>query len=146
MVKLIDYNVGKLLKFLDAKNLTNNTIVVFSSDHGDLLLEHGKFDKGVPYKTSAGVPMIFRWPGKINRKVIKTAYSSVDFAPTLLNLLGINTDSMGFPGLDFSGDLINDNVGDDDEQLRFIDDSGGRWAAAVNKRYKLVLSKSYSPP
>ena len=146
MVKVIDSNVGKIMNVLKELQIKRNTMVVFTSDHGDLLGEHGRFDKGVPYKTSAGIPLIIQWPREIKKgTIIKTAQTNIDFAPTLLNLLGSNSTDLGFDGMDFSERILNKNLPDDAEQLRFMEDAGGRWAAAVNQRYKLVLSIA-SPP
>jgi arylsulfatase A-like enzyme len=65
MVKCIDDNVGKLLSFLRESGQEDNTIVVFTSDHGDLMGEHRKHNKGTPYETSAGVAFIMKYPGHI---------------------------------------------------------------------------------
>ena len=72
--------------------------------------EHTSPGKGTPYKTSAGVPFLIQWPSNIPAgKHIETAYSSVDFVPTLLNLVGIETSELGLTGLvDASGDLMNE--------------------------------------
>ena len=69
------------------KGLEEDTIVVFTSDHGDLLFEHGKINKGMPYKTSMGVSFILKYPRKIvPGKVLETPHSHIDFAPMLLSL------------------------------------------------------------
>mmetsp|Transcript_14596 Transcript_14596/g.17762 ORF Transcript_14596/g.17762 Transcript_14596/m.17762 type:complete len:599 (-) Transcript_14596:188-1984(-) len=143
MVKLIDDNVGKMLNYLKEKGLEENTIVVFSSDHGDMLEEHGKHNKGKPYDTAAGVPFLIRYPAKIKPgKIIETAYSSIDFAPTILNLMGVTNYDVDFQGIDGSDEIMSDDLNSlNPDQIRFITDSKeAKWAAAVNNRYKLVLS------
>jgi len=65
MVKCIDDNIGRLLDFLKENNLEENTVVVFTSDHGDLLGEHGKLNKGVPYETLARVAFMLKYPAKV---------------------------------------------------------------------------------
>jgi len=111
--------------------------------------EHGRDEKLTPYKTSAGVPFIIRWPHQITEgKVVDSAYSSVDFAPTLLNMLGIDDAEFGFfEGLDFLKAILNgDLVVSDKHQIRYtVDTSEGTWAAAITQRFKLVLSNSDSP-
>ena len=148
MIKLLDDNIGRLLKTLKDKRLEDNTVVIFTSDHGGAMAEHNNKGKQTPYKTSAGVPFVIRWPVKIPAgKHIQTAYSSVDFVPTLLNLLGIDTSEYRLPGLDFSGELMNEATFISDEnQLRFIDMAEGRWAAAVSQRYKFILSPGQTQP
>ena len=148
MIKLLDDSIGRLLKTLEDNDMTNNTIVIFTSDHGGTMGEHNSAGKDTPYKTSAGVPFLIQWPGKIPAgKHIETAYSSVDFVPTLLNLVGMNTTELGLPGLDASGDLMNDRMLiSDGNQLRFIDRAKGQWAAAFSQRYKLVLGPNKMEP
>ena len=143
MIQLLDHKMGELLDFLDEKNLFKNTIVVFTSDHGDMMGEHGRLNKGVPYAGSAQVPMLIRWPGNIRRgKIIETAYSSVDFVPTILGLMGVNS-RIESHGIDGSAEIRKrQKVSRDEDQIRFLTDSKKRtWAAAVTARYKLVLSK-----
>ena len=148
MIKLLDDSIGRLLKTLEDNDMTNDTIVVFTSDHGGTMGEHNSAGKDTPYKTSAGVPFLIQWPSKIPAgKHIETAYSSVDFVPTLLNLVGIDTSDLGLTGLDASGDLMNEGMLiSDDNQLRFIDKTKGKWAAAVTQRYKFVLSPNLMQP
>ena len=145
MVKLIDDRLGRLNDHLDKLGILNNTIIVFTSDHGDLLDEHGKKNKGVPFKTSAGVPFIISYPGHIDEgRIVKTAYSNIDFAPSILSMMGINnTDLTTFHGIDGSNEWVNKSVPTNPDQVRFITDSKkGKWAAAFTERYKLVQSKT----
>jgi arylsulfatase A-like enzyme len=88
MVKCIDDNVGRILDYLEAEGLDKNTIVVFTSDHGDLMGEHGRVNKGVPYEASAKVPFLLRYPGKVKPgKQIEKAYTLADFTiPLYLGL------------------------------------------------------------
>jgi len=144
MVKLIDDKVGELLNDLKTLNQENNTIVVFTSDHGDLMAEHGLYDKYFPYKTSAGVPFVIRYPGKIPEgKIIKTAFTSPDFAPTILSIMGIDHSDVFFQGIDGSEDILNKNKFNSKNQIRFI--YGRNFVAAVNLHYKLILSSTDAP-
>lgn len=91
MVKCIDDNIGKILKYLDDEKLTDNTIVVFTSDHGDMLYNHMRVDKGCPYDDAIRVPFIVRYPSRImSGKVIKRALNTTNFTPTILGLMGFN--------------------------------------------------------
>ena len=65
MVKCIDDNVGRILKTLRETNRLDNTVVVFTSDHGDLCGEHGRLNKGVPYEGSARIPFVIYYPERI---------------------------------------------------------------------------------
>jgi len=148
MVALLDDNVGKLLTFLENKGIDENTIIVFSSDHGDLLGEHGKMNKGKPYETSAGVPFIIRYPKVIKeRKIIENAYSSVDFAPTILKLMGIKHPGVKFQGVDATPDLFKPTQLVEGDRITFTYDNEktAQWAAAVMSGYKLVVSRPDAP-
>ena len=146
MVKCIDDNVGKIMRYLKANKLDRNTIIVFTSDHGDLMGEHGKHNKGLPYETSAGIPFIIRYPGKIPAgKRIHTAYTTVDFAPTILSLMGIKGDLPNFHGLDASNHFTGSEKEVQHDRIVYITNANSRWVAAVDSHYKLVLSPDDKP-
>merc|ERR1719276_229076 len=148
MIKLIDDNVGKMMTYLKNAGLDENTIVVFTSDHGDLMGEHTVDNKGRPYETSAKVPFIMRYPGKIPAgRIIHKTWSSIDFAPTILSLLGINVDEYDFHGGDMSSDILEPQSNEEEEDNTiFLEDTyQGRWAAVISNRYKYVVSKSGIP-
>lgn len=146
MVKCIDDNVGKILQFLKDQRLEENTIVVFTSDHGDLMGEHKKHNKGLPYETSAGIPFVIRYPGRIRPgKFVDTAYTTADFAPTILGLMGFGGQLAGCHGLDDSAAFLGGEPVVRDDRIVYITNAGGRWTAAANHRYKLVLSPVDDP-
>lgn len=145
MVRCIDDNVGRLLNYLKENDLEKNTIVVFTSDHGDLMGEHNRHNKGLPYETSAKIPFIIRYPGKIPAgKVIRKAYTNVDFTPTILGLTGV-PQVKGTHGLDDSMTFLSEAGEIVDDRIVYFSNSGSAWVAAVNNRYKLVISPSDVP-
>lgn len=87
----VDENVGRVLDFLDENGLTENTIVVYTSDNGFLLGEHGLFDKRLMYEESIRVPLAIRYPAKIRPGTVDREHLvlNVDLAPTLLQLAGV---------------------------------------------------------
>ena len=93
----VDDNVGRILDYLDNSGLADNTIVVFSADHGNMLGQHGKWFKGVMHEGSSRIPLIIR-AGKntqyakvMNRgKVVEQIVESIDVMPTLLDMLNID--------------------------------------------------------
>ena len=90
-VKAVDENIGRLLEYLDNKGLTNNTVVIYSSDQGFWLGEHGWFDKRWIYEESLHTPLIVRWPGQIQPDTTNTdLVSNLDFAQTFLDIAGAN--------------------------------------------------------
>ena len=84
---LVDRSVGKVLQRLDDLGLADDTIVVYTADHGHLMGEHRMWSKGVPYEPSVQVPLLIRVPG-LEPKRITTPVSLVHLMPTLLELLG----------------------------------------------------------
>jgi len=89
----MDDTVGSMLKVLDRTGLSQNTIVVFTSDHGDNLGSLGLVQKGGPNEESIRVPFIVRGPGlEASSRINRTHVASlVDLAPTLLSLIGADT-------------------------------------------------------
>jgi arylsulfatase A-like enzyme len=86
----VDDTVGRLLEVLDRTGLSENTIVVFTSDHGDNLGSHGLVQKGGPNEESIRIPLIVRLPAADRRPGVDRTHvaSLVDLAPTLLALIG----------------------------------------------------------
>ncbi|MBI5686926.1 MAG: sulfatase [Verrucomicrobia bacterium] len=88
-IKSVDENAGRLLKFLDEAGLAENTIVVYSSDQGFYLGEHGWFDKRWIFEESLRSPLLARWPGVTKPgSVNKDIVSNLDFAGTFLEAAG----------------------------------------------------------
>ena len=86
----MDENVGRLLDYLDQADLAGNTVVIYSSDQGFYLGEHGWFDKRWMYEESLQMPFIVRWPGKVKPgSVDNHLASNLDFAETFLDLAGV---------------------------------------------------------
>lgn len=84
-IAAVDENVGRLLDYLDENGLTENTIVVYTSDQGFYLGEHGWFDKRFVYDESFKTPLLVRWPGHVKASSRSTKMvQNLDFAPTLL--------------------------------------------------------------
>ncbi len=144
MVKCIDENVGKLIATLKAEGVLEKTIIVFTSDHGDLCGEHGRLNKGVPYEGSARVPFIVYAPSCLPRgKVVNEALTSVDFFPTIMTLLGAEN-SQQVDGRDASELLAGKATNWHD--IAFMRSTpNGPWLSAVTSRFKLVISESEKP-
>lgn len=89
-IQSVDDNVGRVLQWLDEKGLSKNTIVIYMSDQGFYLGEHGLYDKRFMYNESFRTPMVIRYPGQIPAKrSIKEFTLNLDIAPTLLDFAGI---------------------------------------------------------
>ena len=89
MTTWVDDAVGRMLAALDRADLARDTIVVFTSDHGDYLGSHGRVQKGDLHEESIRIPMLVRWPARVRPATVTTQVMGlVDTMPTLLGLLG----------------------------------------------------------
>ena len=91
MIELIDHNVGRMLDALERTGQADNTLVIFTSDHGEMLGDHGLLLKGCRfYEGLVHVPLILRWPGRITAGATTDALVELtDLAPTLLDAAGL---------------------------------------------------------
>ena len=89
-IKAVDENVGRLLDYLEANKLMDNTIIVYTSDQGFYLGEHGWFDKRFVYDESFKTPLLIAWPGKVRAgSRSDELVQNLDFAQTFLEAAGI---------------------------------------------------------
>ena len=89
-IKSVDDNVGRMLDYLEENGLDQNTIVVYTSDQGFYLGEHGWFDKRFMYEESFRTPLLIKYPPKISAGSSTTLLAqNIDFAPTFLELAGV---------------------------------------------------------
>lgn len=88
-VKAVDENVGRMLKYLEDNGLSENTIVVYSSDQGFYLGEHGWYDKRWMFEESMRMPLIIRWPSVTKpNSAADQLVQNIDYAPTFLEMAG----------------------------------------------------------
>ncbi|NMA85258.1 MAG: sulfatase [Epulopiscium sp.] len=157
----IDEHFGRLLSFLREEGLEENTIVVLSADHGDLMGSHGMMAKHVWYEESVGIPFIIRWPEKIQEgRDTEAMVNSVDVMPTLLGLMGID-----IPETVQGSDLSFNMIGEEGKvpEVAFLAGYPGRdvfleafkkanqdpttkgWRVARTTRYSYVIHAGYWP-
>jgi len=90
MIQNADDNLGRLLDYLELSGLASNTIVVFTSDHGEMLGSQGRIQKMVPYAEAINVPLVMRWPGQIAPgSRVDALQTPMDHFPTLCGLAGL---------------------------------------------------------
>ena len=91
VIKSVDESVGRVLDYLDSHGLTDNTIIVYTSDQGFYMGEHGWFDKRFMYEESLRTPLLIAYPGHIRPgTVCNKLVQNIDYAPTFLDLAGIS--------------------------------------------------------
>ena len=154
----LDHEMGRLLAFLDETGLRENTLLIFTADHGELAGSHGKYRKGEPESESLQVPLMMRLPGRIEAGTEpETLISSIDLMPTLLSLCDFPApDSCA--GIDLSGAVTTEGTGPSVESiycegkiLNASDAPPGRnspdsrpWRSLVTQRYKLNVRTDHS--
>ena len=104
----LDEQVGLILDALDGAGLTEQTTIIYTSDHGDSLGEHGFWAKSTMYEHSAGIPLIMAGPGLPAGHTVRTAAAFVDFAPTITSLVGAESN------LPYSGRSLLDFVANEE--------------------------------
>jgi arylsulfatase A-like enzyme len=97
----VDVEIGGILNTLKQLGLSENTIVVFSSDHGAQMLEHGIMDKNCFFEASVRVPFIVAWPGQIKPGNHAELIETIDLLPTLFELAGL-PEPQSFQGRSFA--------------------------------------------
>jgi len=89
MTANLDWNIGRLMSALDKAGLAGNTIVVFTSDHGEMFGAHGRRAKNIFYEEAARIPFLVRWPKYVPAGICDVCLSTVDIMPTVLSLMGL---------------------------------------------------------
>lgn len=137
----VDENLGRLLAELDTQGVTEDTIVVFTSDHGYTLGSHGLDEIDQPYEEASNIPLIIRYPRRVrNRTEREALISSVDYAPTLLSLCKVDHPS-GMHGEDAAAWLM---AGGRSRQRSIYAEGGigspAEWRMVVRGLDKLVVN------
>lgn len=156
----IDDQFGRILRLLKDEELAENTIVVLTSDHGEMMGSHGLMAKHVWYEESIGVPFFLRWPKVIPPARTDTLLNTVDIMPTLLRLLGLQVPS-SVEGVDLSSCLIRqESEGPEAAYLcaypgrkeaieafreAGLDNRAYGWRAVRTKHYTYVIHHGYAP-
>lgn len=149
MITAMDVEFGHLFQELAEQGLKENTIVLFISDHGDMLGSQGRIYKRQPWEESAKVPGIISWPGTIPKgKKTKTLFSTVDVLPTLLDLCGFPVPE-NVQGISIKNSILDDEPGPDCIYFEILGpckwqgvESG--WRGIRTKQYKYARYK-HSP-
>ncbi|MCX8035575.1 MAG: sulfatase [Candidatus Sumerlaeia bacterium] len=142
MVTQLDANIGRLMAALDRLGLRDNTVVIFTSDHGDMQGSHGAKNKSLPWEESTRIPGIVRDPLGVRGQVCDRLISSVDFLPTCLAYAGLPPKRTA-AGLDFSPLTRSRQLPVAD---RPIFSEMNNWCMVRQGRYKLVCERPSLAP
>ncbi len=142
LISHVDDGIGRILSELETLGLSDNTVVLFVSDHGEMMGEHGLSQKNCPYEASVRVPYLLRWPGKTRAgRKCDDLISLLDFFPTLIEELDLE-----YP--EELGPLAGSNLlgakggGLSQPRESAIIDYGrgkGRWISARNQKHKYAF-------
>jgi arylsulfatase A-like enzyme len=125
----LDQCIGDMLGTLDDCGIADDTLFVFTSDHGDLLGSHGANNKQQPYAESLMVPLLLRWPGRMGRegRDWPTLFNAPDILPTLLGLADIPVPA-SVEGADYGAALLAGTVPEVDSALIMCVQPFGQWS------------------
>ena len=108
-IKSVDDNIGRVLEYLKNTGLEDNTIIIYASDQGFFIGEHGWFDKRFMYEESIRMPFVIKYPGVIKPKTVNDdIITNIDFAPTILEMANVKSPK-SIQGKSFFKNLIKEN-------------------------------------
>ena len=145
-IAALDDCIGDLLRTLKELGLENDTIFVFTSDHGDMLHSHGQMNKQRPYDESIRVPFLLRYPAGLGAKgrTIDMPINTPDIMPTLLGLSGIEVPDT-VEGTDFSDAVKGKTKPSDNAALISCPSPFGQWKRTDGGReYRGVRTRRYT--
>ena len=146
-IERVDENVGRIVKHLKKLDILDNTVVIFTSDHGDQHYSHGFFNKQFPFEESVNVPLIIRRAGASSEHIIDEPTCTEDLFPTLLGLAGLKS-STPKSGIDLNPLMLGKEqtlkrkgvylefVAENRAYMPFYKNS---WRAFRSKEYKYIL-------
>ncbi|MBD3181785.1 sulfatase-like hydrolase/transferase [Candidatus Poribacteria bacterium] len=109
-ISFVDYNVGRILDQLEAQGELDNTIIIYTSDHGELLGDYDCYGKRCFYDSAARIPMLVSWPGKFPPgEVCCSPISTIDIVPTLAEAAGIVLEADQVDGISMQHTLADEN-------------------------------------
>ncbi|MGM9602834.1 MAG: sulfatase [Faecousia sp.] len=133
-IQVIDRQIGNLLDILKRRGLDENTIVIFSADHGELMGDHGLFEKQSMYEGSLRVPLLIHLPGMTRERKSTALASLMDLAPTILDLCGAD-----YYAADMDGRSLVPILTEQEEEVRHVQESELRHTAMLyDGRYKWI--------
>lgn len=131
----VDEQIGRVLDTLDETGLADNTLVLFLSDHGELLGDHDLFQKWLPYDSCARIPFIMRFPGRVEPGAVDDSFVDLnDVLPTVLDATGLD-----YPAAhSLPGESLLSPVRGKDRRWQYMEYSfdNRRWISIRNQRYK----------
>lgn len=143
-IAAIDEYIGQLRETIQSSKFADNTIFVFTSDHGDLLGSHGQIKKQQPYAESVDIPLLIEWPAKGISGARDALIDAPDIMPTLLGLCGFKIPKT-VEGHDFSNHILGSQDDTEEAALLSCPHPFGQWKKQIGGReYRGVKTKQYT--
>ena len=143
-ISMVDEAIGTIIAELKAQGVWDNTIIIFTSDHGEMLQDKGFYQKALPYEAASGIPFIVRAPEHLAPGTVRHDFVDlIDLMPTFLDIAGVDyqpysdNERYAMPG---SSLLRLDQAGGRDRSQQFVHNgtSRYRWLMQCNHRYKYI--------
>lgn len=147
MVANLDDNIGRLMKSIKDMGLDENSIIIFTSDHGELFGAHGRRAKNIFYEEAVRVPFLVKWKGHLEEGVQRNfVFNTVDVMPSLLNMMGLPIPK-GVEGTDLSACIAGEADTQEGALMMgtgptAIFGDGNEWRAYRTKQYTYAVFKS----
>jgi arylsulfatase A-like enzyme len=140
MIENIDHQVGRFIDLVREREELENTLIVYTSDHGEMLGDHSRWGKGTWYSASVGIPLIVCGPG-VKKGVVSDALVSLqDLAATFLDYAG----TQGLPKMEALS-LRALLEGRKDDHRKYVISGLNEWRMVFDGRYKLIMGAEHSP-
>lgn len=134
-ISFVDYNIGKIIRQLKEMGEYDNTLILFTSDHGEMMGDYGTFQKMLPYDGSARIPFIIRYPERVKAGSAEEKFVDInDILPTVLDVAGVS-----YPNPEIlPGESVFVDKGTKDRSVQYVEHGhgSGRWVSLRNKQYK----------
>jgi hypothetical protein len=138
---MVDEAFGKVLAALERNGILDNTVIIYTADHGEMLQDKGFYQKTLPYDSSCRIPLIVRWPEKFKPGSTSEEFVDLlDIFPTLLDIAGIKLDyKPSFKGAKLDGESLLSSKSDK-RKIQFAHTCTGRyrWVMTRDGRYKYI--------
>jgi arylsulfatase len=140
-VTMVDEAFGKVLTALERNGILENTVIIYTADHGEMLQDKGFYQKTLPYDSSCRIPLVVRYPGKFKPGSVREEFVDLlDIFPTLLDIAGIRLDySPSFKEATLDGESLLSNKSDKRKiQFAHTCTNRYRWVMTRDERYKYI--------
>jgi arylsulfatase len=146
MIKLIDDQIGRIFNTLEELNILDDTVILFTSDHGDMLGDHGRLQKAIYWKQACTVPAGIRHPDYLTKTINSTPVELTDFAATILDVAGLDPAEAlskewpAFNNIIPSRSLMPILRGESDRIREYsFSECSGQWEMLCTENYKYVI-------